>query len=153
MHFLEVPCDRKTRKNFEIMRVTTSDIPSTLRTTQLSPRFHVGVNRPFSRCLRQLKTCMTLPLCKCQKWREYVKFHKCRKFGDLIMKIVELGKFSKTENLTEIVSKFCVGRALMPRSHANSHTFSFRISGYFLFLKTSLVLQFSILNPQIFDTY
>ena len=72
------------------------------------------------------------------------------------MKIVELEKFLKTENLTEIVSEFCVGRALMPlqpRSHAKSHTFSFRISGYFLFLKTSLVTQFSILNPQIFDTY
>ena len=72
------------------------------------------------------------------------------------MKIVELEKFLKTENLTEIVSEFCVGRALMPvqpRSHANSHTFSFRISGYLLFLKTTLVSQFSILNPQISDTY
>ena len=58
------------------------------------------------------------------------------------MKIVELGKFLKTENLTEIVSEFCVGRALMsvqPRSYANSNTFSCQISGYFLFLKVSLV--------------
>ena len=45
-------------------------------------------------------------LCKCQKWREHVKVCKCRKFGDLIMKIVELGKILKTENLTKIVSEF-----------------------------------------------
>ena len=44
------------------------------------------------------------------------------------MKIVELGKFLKAENLTEIVSEFCIGGASMPvqpRFHANSHTFSF----------------------------
>ena len=33
------------------------------------------------------------------------------------MKIVELGKFLKIENLTEIVSELC-----QPRSRANSHT-------------------------------
>ena len=37
-----------------------------------------------------------------------MKVRKCRNFWDLIMKIVELGKFLKTENLTEIVSEFCV---------------------------------------------
>ena len=42
---------------------------------------------------------------------------------------------------------------VQPRSHANSHTFSFRISRYFLFLKTPQVSQFSILNLQIFGSY
>ena len=85
-----------------------------------------------------------------------MKVSKCRKFWDLMLKTVAaLVNVLKNENLTENVSKFCVGRALMPvqsRSHGNYHTFSFRISGYFLFLKTSLS-QFSILNPQIFGTY
>ena len=34
---------------------------------------------------------LTLALCKFQKWREHVKVPKCRKFGDLTIKIVELG--------------------------------------------------------------
>ena len=62
-----------------------------------------------------------------------MKVSKCRNFGNLMLKTVVLVKFLKTaENLTENVSEFGVGRALMsfqPRSHANSHTFSFRISG------------------------
>ena len=37
---------------------------------------------------------------------------KVPKFGDLMMKIVELGKFLKTENLTEIVSEFSVGASI-----------------------------------------
>ena len=82
---------------------------------------------------------LTLALCKCQKWREHVKVRKCRKFGDLIMKIVELGKFLKTENLTEIVSEFCVGRALMsvqPRSLQTPIHSLLEFRGYFSFLKT-----------------
>ena len=71
------------------------------------------------------------------------------------MQIVELGKFLKSENLTALIVSIRIlcWTGIQPQSHADSHTFSFRISGYFLFLKTSLVSQFSILNPQIFDTY
>ena len=64
-------------------------------------RYMLQFNRPFSRCLRQLKTYRWHFVS--QKWREHVKVRKCRKFEDLIMKIVELGKFLKTEYLTEIV--------------------------------------------------
>ena len=52
------------------------------------------------------------------------------------MKIVELGKFLKTENLTEIVSEFCVGLALMPvqgRSHANPIHSLLEFRGIFCF--------------------
>ena len=85
-----------------------------------------------------------------------MKASKCLKFETLMLNIVAQLKFLKTENLTENISEFFVRWTLMPsqpRSHANYHTaFSFRISGYFLFLKTSLVSQFSILNLRIFGT-
>ena len=54
---------------------------------------------------------LTLALCERQKWKEEVKVSKCRKFGDLILKTVALVKFLITENLTENVVQFCVGRA------------------------------------------
>ena len=68
------------------------------------------IHRSFSRFLRGIEN-LTLALCKRQKWKEQVKVCKCRKFGDLILKTVALVKFLKTENLTENVSEFCVGRA------------------------------------------
>ena len=54
---------------------------------------------------------LKLALCKCQNWKEQVKVSKYRKFGDLILKTLTLAKLLKTENLTEKVSEFCVGRA------------------------------------------
>ena len=76
---------------------------------------------------------------------------------DLILKTVALVKFLKTENLIETASsKFCVGRHVIPsqpRSHTNSHTFFFRISGLFFVFKNVTNVTVSILNPQIFSTY
>ena len=80
-----------------------------------------------------------------------MKVSKYRKSGDLTLKTVALIKL-KTENLTKILLEFCVGGALMPfqpRSHANSCTFIFITTEYFLFLKTSLVPPY----PHIFGTY
>ena len=42
------------------------------------------------------------------------KFVSAENLGIQKLKIVELGKILKTENLTKIVSEFCVGQALMP---------------------------------------
>ena len=67
-----------------------------------------------------------------------------------------LVKVLKTENLTENVSEFCIGRAYdaLPASIPCKLPYIlFRILGYFSFLKISLMSQFSILNPQIFSTY
>ena len=44
-----------------------------------------------------------------------MRVSKSRKFGDLKMKTVALITFLKTENLTENLSEFCVGRAYPPR--------------------------------------
>ena len=61
---------------------------------------------------------------------------KYRKLGGLMLKTVALVKLLKTEKLTENVSEFCVGRALMSfqlRSHANCQTFFVRIILFYFF--------------------
>ena len=66
------------------------------------------------------------------------------------MKIVKLGKFLKTENLREIVSDFCVGRALMPvqpRSHANFHNSLLEFRVIFVFKNLTSATVFNLKSP------
>ena len=91
-----------------------------LYTTQIkSFRLPVQIQRKSERSLSQTvvkhrqtqQTFLTLPeaienltlsLCKCQKWKEQVKISKCRKFGDLRLKTVTLGRFLKTKNTPKL---------------------------------------------------
>ena len=98
---------------------------------------------------------LTLALCKCQKWNEQVKVSKCRKFGDLTLKTVArhvLVKFLKTIKWQRIFRNLACD-ALLASIPCKLPYILFEFRGIFLFLKTSLMSQFSKLNPQTFGTY
>ena len=76
------------------MKVITARLEARVSSDKKRNTFTFDVKigtRPFT--LPEAIENLTLALCKCQKWKEHVKVRKCRKFEDLIMKIVELGKF------------------------------------------------------------